>query len=396
MMITWRKFIRKLAEAGLLSSLIALCLTQQALAQNIGTDVAPADPEELRVVLVGQALIKKDLRTLVPASVEQAQGYLAGADVAFTNLEVAVATEGAKVTPRSETVVPVPPSVLDSLKDMGFNLLSLANNHAMDLGQAGIGMTRTEAGRRGFAYAGTGQNIGQAADAGYLDTAAGKVALVAMASGSKQLTPDTWATPDQPGVNFLELREDGTLNSEQKQRILNAVREAARQSTLVIAYQHNHYWGSGSGSETPPGRDPRVDRFTTPAWMETWARELIDAGASIYVAHGNPALHGVEIYKDKLILYGLGNYIFNSAGTPDKYGPLAYYSAVVDARFEEGRVAAVQFKPLVLALDPPARGAPFLAQGGEAIAILSRLADISRPYGTEIRIEGETAELVIE
>jgi hypothetical protein len=98
----------------------------------------------------------------------------------------------------------------------------------------------------------------------------------------------------------------------------------------------------------------------------------------------------------RLILYGLGNYIFQSVGPLDRYGPLAYYSAVVDARFVDGRVATVQFKPLALALDPPARGAPFLAQGGEAAAILGRLADISRRYGTQIRIAGESAEVVLK
>lgn len=395
-MTTWRKLLQTLAGAGLLSSLVVGSLTQQAAAQPIVTATDSADPAGLRVVLVGQALIKKDLRSLLPASVEQARSYLSGADVAFTNLEVAVASESANFTPRSETVVAVSPSVLDCLKDMGFNLLSLANNHAADLGQAGISMTRAEVARRGFTYAGTGENAAEAAGAGYLDTPAGKVALVAMASGSIQLTPDTWAAPDRAGVNFLELKADGSLNAEQKHRILDAVREAARQATLVIVYQHNHYWGNSRGIEQPPGRDLRVDRFTTPGWMETWARELIDAGASIYVAHGNPALHGIEVYKGRLILYGLGNYIFHSAGTLDKFGPLAYYSAVIDARFVEGRVAAVRIKPLVLAMDPPARGAPFLAQGGEATAILSRLADISRPYGTEIRIEGDTAEVVLE
>jgi poly-gamma-glutamate synthesis protein (capsule biosynthesis protein) len=347
-------------------------------------------------MLVGQSLIKKDLRSLVPQSVEQARVYLDGADVSFTNLEVAVAPEGARVTPRSDTVVHVSPTVLDNLKEMGFNLLSLANNHAADLGEAGMAITRSEVAHRGFAYAGTGENAFAAAAAGYLNTAAGKVALVAMASGSIQLTPDTWAAEDRAGVNFLEVKEDGSLNAEQKQRILDTVREAALHSSLVIAYQHNHYWGNQVNIDGPPGRDPRVDRFTTPGWMEAWARELIDAGASIYVAHGNPALHGVEVYREGLILYGLGNYIFQSAGTPDKYGPLAYYSAVVDARFAAGRLAAVSFKPLVLALDPPARGAPFLAQGGEAAAVLSRLADISRPYGTQFRIKGETAELVID
>lgn len=354
------------------------------------------DDGTLRVALVGQALIKQDLCTRVPESLQQARDYLSGANVAFTNLEVAIAPEGVELEPRSETVTPVAPVVLDCLEDMGFNLLSLANNHAADLGQEGIRSTRHEVAQRGFAFAGTGSNSNEAASAGYLDTPAGKVALVAMASGSKQLTPDTWATDSQPGVNFLELREDGTLNPQHKKRILEAVREAASRGALVIAYQHSHYWGKSSELTGPPGREPRVNRFDTPAWMESWARELVDAGARIFVAHGNPALHGIEVYRGGLILYGLGNYIFQSAGTPDKYGPLAYYSAVVDARFDAGNLAAVRITPLVLALDPPARGAPFLARGGEAEAVLGRLQQLSLVYGTELRIEGEWAEVMLQ
>lgn len=377
----------------LLLALVAGSLVPLARAQPAATTGAAA---ETRVVLVGQALIKKDLRAVAPASFEQARAYLAGADVAFTNLEAAVAPPGAAVTPRSDSAVAGDVAVLDCLKDMGFNLLSLANNHATDLGQPGMRIARAEAARRGFVVAGTGENAYDAAAPGYLDTRSKKVALVAMASGAVQLTPDTWATPVRPGVNFLEVTADGTLNLEQKGRILDGVRAAARQGALVIAYQHNHYWGPSRGADGPPGRERRVDRFTTPAWMEAWARELIDAGASIYVGHGDPALHGVEIYKGRLILYGLGNYVFQSEGTLDKYGPLAYYSAVVDARFVDGRAVAVRFTPLVLAMDPPARGAPFVAQGGEAAAVLSRLADISQRYGTPFRIERDWAEVLIK
>ncbi|MCX6553111.1 MAG: CapA family protein, partial [Acidobacteria bacterium] len=360
------------------------------------TPVTSTAPADLRVVLVGQALIHKDLRAVLPASVAQAHEYLQGADVAFTNLETAVAPAGAPVTPRSATAVSSTPEVLDCLREMGFNLLSLANNHAADLSEAGIPATREEVARKGFAYAGTGANADEAAAAGYLSTPSGKVALVAVAGGASQLTPSTWAAPDHPGVNYLELRPDGTLNPEQKQRTLNAVRTAARTAPFVIVYMHSHYWGERRGVDGPPGRERRIDRFTTPAWMEQWARELIDAGANIYVAHGNPALHGVEIYKDRLILYGLGNYIFQSTGNYDTYGPLTYFSAAVDARFTAGKVTAVRFTPLVLALNGEARGAPFVAQGGEADAILSRLADISRPYGTQMRIDKERAEIVLK
>ena len=379
-------------------SSVIVCLVAAAVGGRVLIEAqAPPSGADLRVMLVGQALIKKDLRPIVPKSVSAAQAYLRGADVVFTNLEAAVAPPDANLQPRSPTAIAGKPDVVDCLKEMGFNILSLANNHAADLGQPGFATTRQVVGQKGFAFAGTGANIREAAGAGYLETRAGKVALVAMASGAiGQLSPETWATPTRGGVNFLELREDGTLNPEQKKWNLDAVREAARQAGLVIVYQHNHYWGDRREIDGPPERETRVDRFTTPAWTERWAREVIDAGAHIYVAHGNPALHGVEIYKGRLILYGLGNYIFQTSLSIDRYGPLAWYSAVVDARFTNGRVSGVRFTPLVLAMAGEAQGAPFVAQGGEAVAVLSRLADVSRPYGTTIRIDKERAEVVLK
>ncbi len=130
---------------------IPFCLVMACSVGHAGTlQASPSEPEaplSLRVVLVGQALIKKDLRPSAPASVEQAWGYLGGADVAFTNLEVAVAPEGAAVTPRSENAVHGSPAVLDCLGEMGFNMLSLANNHAWDLRTEGVLTTIAEVDR---------------------------------------------------------------------------------------------------------------------------------------------------------------------------------------------------------------------------------------------------------
>ena len=350
----------------------------------------------LRVAVVGQALIKTDLRRAAPVAVEQARRYLQGADVRFTNLETAVAPREAAVTPRPPATR-TDPDVLDCLKDMGFNLLSLSNNHAWDLGEAGLRLTRDEVARRGFAYAGTGVNSAAAVAPGFLETPAGRVALIGMASGAIQLTPDTWAAPDHPGVNFLELRKDETLNPEQAGRILNAVREAARQTPNVIVYQHNHYWGDARGSGQPPGRSKTVDRIDAP-WLVEWTHRLIDAGASMYVGHGDPVLHGVEIYKGRPILHGLGNFIFEG-NTADTWGPLAFMGTVAHAEFKGGTLTGLSFQPIVLSLDTVAgapRGIPYLAEGGEAAAILGRLADLSRRYGTEMRIAGETATVVMK
>jgi hypothetical protein len=57
----------------------------------------------------------------------------------------------------------------------------------------------------------------------------------------------------------------------------------------------------------------------------------------------------------------------------DRYGPLAWQSAVLDVQFTGARLSAVRIKPLVLVMEGEARGAPYLAQGGEAGAILVAL-----------------------
>lgn len=379
--------------------LIPILLMAVAAGQTrSGTDTASGS--RLRIALVGQALIHEDLRRVASPAVEQARGYLRGNDVIFTNLETALAPKNMPLELRAPGVRPTGPEVLDALRDMGFNMLSLANNHAWDLGAKGLLAGRDEVEKHGFAHAGTGPDAAAAAAAGYLDTPAGKVGLVAMASGASQLAkPDTWAAPGRAGVNYLNLRADGMLDPEQKARILGAVREAARNAKFVIAYQHNHFWGEPTGVAAPPHRERRVNRFETPAWLVTWAHELIDAGASLYVAHGDPALHGVEIYHGRPILFGLGNYIFNSEQSPDVYGPLAYFSAVAYCEFAGGKLSAVHFRPLVLSLDETAdvpRGIPYLAQGGEAAAVLQRLAQVSRAYGTEMVIENETARVVLK
>lgn len=373
---------------------LALSVTTAA-AQSSTT---AADESPLAIAFVGQALIKDDLCTSAPAALAHARAALRGVDVAFTNLEVAIQPAQQNL-PRRKGAVPAPPAVLDCLKAMGFTMLSLANNHAFDLGREGLFATIDEVRQRGFAHAGSGADAAAASAPAFAETGKGRVALVAMATGAVQLTPDTWAAPGRAGVNYLERMPDGRPNPEHKQRILDAVRAAARQAPLVIAYHHNHYWGEARGSGLPPDREKRTDRFETLPWAVEWARELIDAGASVYVAHGDPTLHGVEIYKGKLILHGLGNYIFHSVGGTDRYGPLAYMSVVATAQFSGGRVRAVGFTPVVLSLvktgESP-RGTPYLAEGAEAEAILQRLAHLSSRHGTTLRIDPSRQKAVLE
>ena len=165
-------------------------------------------------------------------------GDVEGRDVVFTNYEGAVAEAGQpnETAPRQGGGL-APPGTLGALKALGFNLLSLANNHSWDLKVPGIQNTIQEVGRLNLAHAGTGNTLEEAAAPGYLHTPKGTVALVAMASG---------LVPQGVGHRYPAGRERAPCGSrEQAERggretILQSIADASKRADLVIVYQHNH------------------------------------------------------------------------------------------------------------------------------------------------------------
>lgn len=346
-----------------------------------------AAPAPMRMIVVGQALIDYDIRQSRPDSFQEMKEALRGGDVTFTNLEVPIQ--------KSEQVKPVktgvaahgaPPAVLDVLRELGFNLLSLSNNHSWDFGAPGLLDTIEETRKRGFVHAGTGSTVHEAAAPAILDTRGGRVALVAMASGS--LMPESPAGPTKAGVNELKLDDRRQWDPLDQARIIASIKAARQKADHVVVYQHHHYWDD--------------DLQQTPRWLKQWARQSIDAGATMFVAHGVPILHGIEIYKGRLIFYSLGNFIFHTRQI-DRWPALAWRSVIADVRFEGTDLRGLTLTPILLNEQGTAghefnqtRGAPRLAEGEEAAAILNRLAEISHTLGTELKIIGNKAELVLK
>jgi len=373
---------------------------------------ASSQPAPMKIVLTGQSMIRADTRIYAQSAVPTMKPLLQG-DVVFTNFEATVAEKGqpGETAPREGNSL-APPEALDVLKDMGFNLLSLANNHSWDLRVPGIQNTIQEASRRNLAHAGTGNTLEQATAPAYLRTPKGTVALVAMASGL--VRPGASATASRPGENELRVEAGNKPNAEDARRILESIRDAARRADLVIVYQHNHVY------DTPFATifaEELPERLAPPDWIKTWAHAEIDAGANIVVMHGAPVLQGVEIYRGQLILYDLGNFIFNLPLTEATtlLEPIVWESAVASVEFQGKTVKSVSFRPIALnvmgqgqvdtADDHPyslpefprpfiaTRGLPKPATSEQARFILERLAASSRPFGTNIEVKGESAQI---
>ena len=294
-------------------------------------------PPPLTITLTGQSMLRSDLRATAPKAVPVITGLLKG-DVVFTNFEGAVALPGQAVSEGRGFLAP--PEALDALKAVGFNLLSLSNNHAFDLQATGIRNTITETNRRQIVHAGIGNTLGEAAAPAYLKTSKGTVALVSSASGL--IAPGGMATADRPGVNELRIRAGDKDNEarddlpgagpntpypEDAERILKNIREAKSRADLVIVYQHNHVFSNRSFATI--FTYGMAERLSPNAWLKKWVRAEIDAGADIVVMHGAPLLHGVEFYRGRPIFYDLGNFIYNVPPTLTYiHEPMNFQSAV--------------------------------------------------------------------
>jgi poly-gamma-glutamate capsule biosynthesis protein CapA/YwtB (metallophosphatase superfamily) len=396
----------------------AACLTVLfAIACAVGADPRPQSTA-ITITLAGQSMIRSDIRATSPASVPVIQGLLKG-DVVFTNLEAAVAEEGETVKEGRGFLTP--PQALDALKIFGFNLLSLAGNHAFDLNVKGIQNTIRGADNRNIVHAGTVNNLAEAAAPAYLHTSKGTIALIASTSGL--ITPGGNATTERPGVNELRVeagdRENeatkdlpgapqNTPNQQDSQRILQSIRDARQHADLVIVYQHNHVFGNHAFSTI--FTEGMQERLAPNDWLTKWTHAEVDAGADIVVMHGAPLLHGVEIYRGKPIFYDLGNFIYNLPPTLTYIDePMSWESVVASLQFEGSKLQSISFRPIVLNTigegEPDmhnayannrfldTRGLPSPATGARAGYILQRLAEASKPFGTAFEIKGDMAEI---
>jgi poly-gamma-glutamate synthesis protein (capsule biosynthesis protein) len=287
------------------------------------------------------------------------------------------------------------------LSDLGFNLMSLSNNHAWDLGDCGIAETRAAASAYGVTFAGTGPDLSAAAAPGYLTVGDFTIALVAATTGH-----------DERGV--IGHAVNGVWTGWQKDwdRNLAAVREAAKNADFVLYYQHfqldmDEFDDMSPGDSTGDGHLWVQD---VSEWQTNFARAVLDAGASMYVGHGHRAFDGVEVYRGKPLLRQLGGFAYQGLnpeiGGYDEHQP--WEGLIAEVIIRTGRVERIDFTPLDLDEGETyredyddleflsRRGLAGIAVGRQADSILDRLRVLSTGYGTELTIVGPHATLVIE
>lgn len=245
---------------------------------------------------------------------------LRGADIAVVNLECAI-SDGGEPAPKAYTFR-APPAAADALAAGGIDMVSLANNHSLDYGPGGLADTLANLDARGIAHAGAGANA-TAARAPVVVVANGlRVAFLSYVDVPVEyggFDTHRWeATAVGPGVAWL--------NVEQVQE---DVASARRLADLVVVMMHFGFEGRSTPSET----------------QRAQARAAIDAGAALVLGHHPHVLQPVEWYGNGLIVYSLGNFVFDGFDNP------ANDSAILLADLTEGGVASYRLLPVVVGDD---------------------------------------------
>lgn len=310
----------------------------------------------IKCTAVGDAMVLRRLPGKYPGF-SKVQSFIQQGDFRFVNLETTIhnhETYGAAWS--GGTWFCSPPEVLEDCKTFGFNILSSANNHAMDYSHIGLEKTMDYIQKAGFPNAGVGKSLADAAAPVYLDTLQGRIALIGCCS---TFHPDAMAgeqtrsVPGRPGINGIRcstvyrlpaedlehlkrigesiginghrdvIRKEGylpplpdnqtefgelkfevgepvgkvtTVNPVDMTRVENSIREALYFSDYVIVSMHSHELKGTDKSEP--------DYF-----YEDFAHRCIDAGAHAVVGHGPHLLRPIEIYKGCPIFYSLGDFI---------------------------------------------------------------------------------------
>lgn len=341
---------------------------------------------DLRLTLMGQSLIRYDLRRHTWPGLAPIRRRLRSAHAVFSNLEVAIRgpNEGAP-TRALDTLHVADPGVIDCLRDFGITALSTSNNHAYDIGTGGIVDAIAALEARNMPFAGTGLDLARASAPAFQETAAGRFAFVAFATGF--VREGGMASETRAGVNEVRRDEAETLLEEDVARILSAIASARASGATVLVYQHNHYW-----------ERPNIER--TPEWQRVLARRCVDAGASVFAGHGPPLLHGMEIYNGAPIFYCLGSFIFQTKKEEDAYGEANWESLMVEGVFRDGRFVSADISPIVLndigvggPDDLETRGRPTFSTGSRARATLERVEALSAGFGYVLDHNGRRARV---
>ena len=276
------------------------------------------------------------------------QKILKQAHIAFANLEAPFTKTGTRFDKRF--TFKVPPEYAIGLVEAGFDVVTLANNHTLDYGIEGLGNTIKTLDSIGVAHCGAGLDLEQARKPAVIEKKGHRIAVLGY---SMTFPQEFWAKDSAGGTCYPSLKY-------MKKSILEC--DSLYDFTVVT-----FHWGS------------ELKNYPK-QYQRDYAHQAIDCGADLVIGHHPHVLQGLEIYKNRLIAYSLGNFSFAS------YSNKATESIILKTYLSDSGLLFAKVIPISVNNSEVAFQ-PKPLTGAAADTILAHLRKFSEPLNSESIID---------
>jgi poly-gamma-glutamate synthesis protein (capsule biosynthesis protein) len=255
------------------------------------------------------------------------------------------------------------PDNTDCLRAARPDICVLANNHVLDYGPAGLVDTLQTLERAGIRTVGAGRNRDEAVRPVVHALPGGRHLIVGACAHESSGVPDHWAAlTDEPGVNLLtDLTDDSAAD------VAATVARHKLPGDIAVLSIH---WGGNWGYEVPRRHI-------------SFAHRLVEGGIDIVYGHSSHHVRPIEIYRDRLILYGCGDFV-------DDYEGIAGYERYRDDLVlmffpslspQTGQLVTLEMTPLQIRRMRLTR-----ASAADTRWLIDTINQISRSFATQVTL----------
>ncbi|HHW28547.1 MAG TPA: CapA family protein [Syntrophomonadaceae bacterium] len=327
----------------------------------------PAGPQEWSIAVCGDVMLGRGVATAMSQNgmfypFEQMAPYLQSADLTFGNLESPLSLQGTPI-PGKGIWLRGDPEAAAALKEAGFDVLSIANNHILDYDSPALLDTMEFLREQGIDPVGAGSNLEEAVQPVIKEVNGYKIAFIAATEMADIFWdysyPRTFeAKEDRPGVQKLDADQ-----------LVEAVAALKDDVDLIAVSLH---WGT------------EYSDYPLDVQRET-AHRLVDAGAKLVLGHHPHCLQGIEVYKDSLIAYSLGNFIYDKQRRPK-----CQETVLVKIFFKDLNIEKAEVTPVVIA-----DAQPRPADKADGERILQKMKGLCSELNTQFTAEDNKGIITI-
>ncbi len=283
------------------------------------------------------------------------------ADIVLANCESQFTTSADRI--EKNFTFKASPHLVGCLKAGGIDVVTLANNHAMDYGAPGLAETLETLDKAGIARFGAGKNLAEARRPAFLERKGLVIAFLGyMWLPENSVEPQIiCARPDRPGVAGV-IGDPGKLLAWLKED-LRAVRKKNPAARVVVSF----HWGLEGYHRAGPEQ-------------RLLAGAAVEAGVDFVVGHHPHVLQNVETHRGAPIFYSLGNFVFGG-----NWSPRVKDSALALVTLGEKGVTGYELVPVKIDEMPERPFLPHPLEGEERERVLGLIESYSLPEGEEGR-----------